>query len=67
MSRRRLYPLPWGYRFGWALVILGCVAIAVALSVALRAAGLTVAQVVLFVGATGPCLAWSVWMWRGPR
>jgi hypothetical protein len=64
---RRLYPLPWGYRFGWALVLLGCAALAVALSLGLRAAGLTVAQVVLFVVVAGGALAWSVWVWRGPR
>lgn len=67
MGRRGLYPQTWGTRYGWVLLLLGCVAIAVALSLGLRAAGLTVAQVVLFVMVAGGALAWSVWIWRGPR
>lgn len=39
MGRRRLYPQTWGTRYGWVLLLLGCAAIAVALSLGLRAAG----------------------------
>lgn len=39
MTRRRLYPVPWVYRWGFVLLLLGAVLVAVALAEVLRAVG----------------------------
>jgi hypothetical protein len=39
MVRRQLYPEPLGSRYGWALLLLGALAVAVLGAVALRVLG----------------------------
>ena len=36
---RRLYPQPWGYRYGWLVLLLSALVVAAALAMAFASAG----------------------------